>query len=88
MKGWYEEAEKWPEATPATTGATNKKKKLVDVALGNFALVLIEPTFADWIQLGTCMSDRRTCFYGGGDRDHRRTLKHALYPWWHEHLNY
>jgi hypothetical protein len=46
MKGGYEEAGKWPEAIPSTTGATNKKK-LVDVALGNLAPVLIEPTFAD-----------------------------------------
>jgi pyridoxamine 5'-phosphate oxidase len=60
MKGWYEEVEKWPEATPATTGATNKKRKLVDVALGNFALVLIEPTFVDWIQLGTCCQGHST----------------------------
>jgi hypothetical protein len=87
MKEGYEEAEMWPEAIPATAGATNRKeKKLVDVALGNFVLVLIEPTFADWIQLGT-VPDPRT-FYRGEDRDHRRALKHALYPWWYEHLYY
>jgi pyridoxamine 5'-phosphate oxidase len=67
MKGGYEEAEKWPETIPTTTGATNEKeKKLVDEALGNFVLVLIEPTFVDWVQLGTT-PDRRTFFYRGDD---------------------
>jgi hypothetical protein len=88
MKGGYEEAEKQPETIPTTTGVTNEnEKKLVDVALGNLALVLIEPTFADWIQLGA-MPDRQTCFDRGGDRGHCRTLKHALYRWSYKYLNY
>jgi pyridoxamine 5'-phosphate oxidase len=36
IKGGYEEAEKWPGAILATTGATNtNEKKLVDVAVEN-----------------------------------------------------
>ena len=67
MEGGYEEAKKWPETIPTTTGATNEKeKKLVETALGNFALVLVEPTFVDWVQLDT-VPDRRTFFDRGQD---------------------
>ena len=67
MKGGYGEAEKWPETIPTTAGARNEKEKeLVEMALGNFALVLIEPTFVDWVQL-SAVPDRRTFFDRGRD---------------------
>lgn len=66
MEGGYEEAEKWPKTIPTTTGVANEmEKKLVEEALSNFALVLIEPTFVDWIQLGI-IPNRRTFFHTEG----------------------
>lgn len=74
MKGGYEEAGKWPKTVPTTTGATNEnEKKLVEVALGNFALVLIEPTYVDWVQLGVS-PDRRTFFHRGEDESWTETI--------------
>lgn len=67
MKGGYDEAKKWPETIPTTSGAANEKEKeLVEQALGNFALVLIEPTYVDWVQLGI-VPNRRTFFHRGDD---------------------
>ena len=66
MEGGYEEANGWPKSVPTTTGATNEEeKKLVEVALGNFALVLIEPTFVDWVQMGVVPIQRT--FFTRGD---------------------
>ncbi|KAF9786798.1 hypothetical protein BJ322DRAFT_1052049 [Thelephora terrestris] len=74
MKGGYEEAKDWPETVPTTSGATNEKeKKLVEQALGNFALVLIEPTYVDWVQLGTS-PNRRTFFHRGDDGSWTETI--------------
>ena len=74
LKGGYEEAEKWPKSVPTTTGATNEEeKKLVEEALGNFALVLIEPTFVDWVQLGV-VPNQRTFFARGGDETWTETI--------------
>jgi pyridoxamine 5'-phosphate oxidase len=74
MKGGYEEAKDWPETVPTTSGATNEKeKKLVEQALGNFALVLIEPTYVDWVQLGTS-PNRRTFFHRGYDGSWTETI--------------
>lgn len=62
MEGGYEEAKNWPETIPTTSEVgSEKEKKLVAEALGNFALVLVQPTFVDWHQLGTT-PDRRTFF--------------------------
>ena len=74
MKGGYEEANKWPKTIPTSTGAANEEeKKLVEEALGNFALVLIEPTFVDWVQLGV-VPDRRTFFHRGEDGSWTETI--------------
>lgn len=74
MKGGYEEAKEWPETIPSTTEATNEnEKKLVEEALGNFALVLIEPTYVDWTQLGIS-PDRRTLFYRGENGSWTETI--------------
>ena len=74
LKGGYEEAEKWPKSVPTTTGATNEEeKKLVEEALGNFALVLVEPTFVDWVQMGV-VPNRRTFFTRGDDGSWTETI--------------
>ena len=74
MDGGYEEAKKWPETIPTTTGATNEKeKKLVDQALANFVLILIEPTYVDWVQLGV-VPNQRTLFYRGDDGSWTETI--------------
>lgn len=74
MPGGYEDAKKWPLAVPTTTGATTEEeKKLVKQALGNFALVLIEPTYVDWIQISV-VPNRRTLFRRGGDGSWTETI--------------
>ena len=74
LKGGYEEAKKWPKSVPATTGATNEEeKKLVEEALGNFALVLIEPTFVDWVEMGV-LPNQRTFFTRGDDGSWAETI--------------
>ena len=48
MEGGYKEAERRPKTVPKTSEATNEKeKKAVKQALGNFALILVELTYAD-----------------------------------------
>ena len=74
LEGGYEEAKKWPQTIPTSTGAANEKeKKLVEQALRNFALVLIEPTYVDWAQLGV-VPDRRTFFCRGDDECWTETI--------------
>ena len=74
LKGGYEEAKKWPESVPATTGVTNEEeRKLVDEALGNFALILIEPNYVDWVQLGI-VPNRRTFFTREDDESWTETI--------------
>lgn len=74
MEGGYEEAKKWPETIPTTTGAKNEKeKKLVEQALANFVLILLEPTYVDWVQLGT-VPDRRTLFHREDDESWTETI--------------
>lgn len=74
MEGGYEEANKWPVTIPTTTGAKNEKeKKLVERALANFALVLVEPTYVDWVQLGV-VPEQRTFFYRGDDETWTETI--------------
>lgn len=74
LKGGYEESKEWPETIPSTTEATSEKdKKLVGEALGNFVLVLIEPSFVDWFQLGV-VPDRRTFFHRGQDGSWTETI--------------
>ena len=74
MEGGYEEAKKWPATIPTTTGAKNEgEKKLVEQALTKFALVLIEPTYVDWVQFGV-VPDKRTFFYRGEDETWTETI--------------
>jgi pyridoxamine 5'-phosphate oxidase len=61
MKGGYEEAKKWPTSIPKLGEAENEgDRKNQEIALGNFALVLVEPYFVDWVQLGVVPNQRTT----------------------------
>ena len=74
MPGGYEDAKKWPPTVPTTTGATTEEeKKLVEQALANFALVLIEPAYVDWIQV-SIVPNRRTLFHRGGGGSWTETI--------------
>lgn len=74
MEGGYEEAEKWPKTVLTTTGAKNEEeKKLVEQALKNFVLVLVEPVYVDWVQLGV-VPDRRTLFRREDDESWTETI--------------
>jgi len=74
MEGGYEEAKKWPTTVPTTTGAkSEREKKLVEQALTNFALVLIEPTYVDWLQSGV-VPNQRTFFYRAEDGTWTETI--------------
>lgn len=58
----YDEANAWPGPLPRLEEADNDEdKKNLEFALGNFALVLIDPFSVDWVQLGT-RPNRRTKF--------------------------
>ena len=74
LKGGYEEAKKWPKSVPTTTGAVSEEEKeLVKQALGNFALVLIEPSYVDWLQMGV-VPNQRTLFIRGDDESWTETI--------------
>ena len=67
MLGGYEATKKWPPAVPNTTGAmTEEEKRLIGQALADSALVLIGPTYVDWIQVSV-VPNRQTLFWRGDD---------------------
>ncbi|OCH89574.1 hypothetical protein OBBRIDRAFT_794164 [Obba rivulosa] len=58
----YEDAKKWPATVPRLGEAVSEEdKKNQEQALGNFALVLLEPEEVDWVQLGV-LPNQRTRF--------------------------
>ena len=58
----YDEADSWPSTLPRLEEADNDEdRKTLEYALGNFALVLIDPLEVDWVQLGI-KPNRRTKF--------------------------
>ncbi|CAL1694882.1 unnamed protein product [Somion occarium] len=58
----YDDAKAWPVTLPKLAEAeTEEDKKNLEIAISNFALLLIEPTVVDWVQLGV-KPDRRTKF--------------------------
>ena len=74
MDGGYEELKKRPDTVPTTTGATTpEEKKRVEQALANFAMLLVEPTYVDWYQMGV-VPDQRTLFYRGDDESWTETV--------------
>lgn len=72
--GGYDEAEKWPQKLPTLEEAENEdERKQVLFALGNFALVLIEPTDVDWVEMSV-VPNRRTRFVKGEDGQWTETI--------------
>jgi pyridoxamine 5'-phosphate oxidase len=66
LKGGYEEMDDWPTKVPKPSDAkTEKEKKLAELALSNFAIIVIEPLYVDWVQMAI-KPNRRTFFTRDG----------------------
>ncbi|KAI0286872.1 hypothetical protein BGY98DRAFT_908865 [Russula aff. rugulosa BPL654] len=62
LKGGYEEMDDWPTKVPKPSDAkTEKEKKLAELALSNYAIIVIEPLHVDWVQMAV-KPNRRTFF--------------------------
>ena len=62
LKGGYEEMNDWPVKVPKPSDAkTKKEKELAELALSNYAIVVIEPLNVDWVQMAI-KPNRRTFF--------------------------
>jgi len=62
LKGGYEEMNDWPAKVPKPSDAkTETEKKLAELALSNYAIIVIEPSYVDWAQLAI-KPNRRTFF--------------------------
>lgn len=52
----------WPAKVPKPSDAkTEKEKKLAELALSNYAIIVIEPLYVDWVQMAI-KPNRRTFF--------------------------
>lgn len=59
LEGGYEEAKKWPETLPKLGEEMSEAdRKNLAIALGNFALVLIDPVAVDFVELGITPNQR------------------------------
>lgn len=59
LDGGYEEGKKWPEKLPKLGEAENEEdKKNLEKALGNFALLVIDPVEVDYVELGVIPNQR------------------------------
>ncbi|KDQ62889.1 hypothetical protein JAAARDRAFT_146673 [Jaapia argillacea MUCL 33604] len=68
LKGGYEESKSWPEKVPKIGEAeTDEDKKNLEMALGNFALVALEPEEVDYVELGIVPNRRRRFVRKGED---------------------
>jgi len=68
LEGGYEEAKKWPRKLPKLGKAENEEdKKNLEMALGNFALVVIDPFEVDFVELGV-VPNQRTKFTRDGEQ--------------------
>ncbi|EIM83605.1 uncharacterized protein STEHIDRAFT_63546 [Stereum hirsutum FP-91666 SS1] len=66
LKGGYDEAKNWVESVKKEGEAeTDEEKKFTAQALGNFALMAIEPLEVDWVQMGI-VPNRRTKYWREG----------------------
>ena len=62
LKGGYEEMDDWPTNVPKPSDAkTEKEKNLAELALSNYAIIVIEPLRVDWVQMAI-KPNRRTLF--------------------------
>ncbi|KAF8524957.1 hypothetical protein JB92DRAFT_3081728 [Gautieria morchelliformis] len=72
----YDDAEKWPVTLPKHGEADGEEqKRLVEEALRNFALVVLDPTEVDFLELGPS-PDRRTTWTKKG----REWEEHIVVP--------
>jgi len=64
----YEEAKKWPQNLPKLGEAESEEdKKNLEMALGNFALVVIDPFEVDFVEMGV-VPNQRTKFTRDGEQ--------------------
>lgn len=76
LEGGYEEAKKWPQQLPKLGEADNEEDKTnLEIALGNFALVVIDPLEVDFVELGV-VPNQRTKF----TRDNEEWTEEILVP--------
>jgi pyridoxamine 5'-phosphate oxidase len=62
LQGGYEEMNDWPLEVPKPSEAkTEKERELAELALSNYALIVIEPLYVDWVQMAI-KPNRRTFF--------------------------
>ena len=67
LEGGYEEANKWPQKLPNLGNAESEEdKRNLEIALGNFALVVIDPSEVDFVELGV-VPNQRTKFTKHGE---------------------
>ncbi|KAG5653912.1 hypothetical protein H0H81_009504 [Sphagnurus paluster] len=67
LEGGEEEAKKWPvRLEEPGEHSTDEDRKNWEKALGNFALVIVDPTDVDYVELGV-VPNRRTRFWKNGD---------------------
>lgn len=66
----YDKAKEWPETVKKLSeldGATEEERKQTEVAFGNFALLLVDPTAVDYVELGV-VPNQRTFFKKEGEK--------------------
>lgn len=62
LQGGYEEMNDWPVEVPKPSEAkTEIERELAELALNNYALIVIEPMYIDWVQMAL-KPHRRTFF--------------------------
>lgn len=67
LEGGEEEAKKWPtKLEEPGEDADEETRKNWETALGNFALLIVDPTEVDFVELGV-VPNRRTRFWRTGD---------------------
>jgi len=67
LEGGYEEAKKWPHTLPQLGEAVSEEdKRNLEVALGNFALIVIDPIEVDFVELGLVPNQRTKFTRDGG----------------------
>jgi pyridoxamine 5'-phosphate oxidase len=59
LEGGYEEAKKWPQKLPTFSDVESEEdKSILELALSNFALVVIDPFEVDFVELGIVPNQR------------------------------
>ena len=67
LDGGYEEGNKWPDKLPKLGEAKNEEEKRnLEQALGNFALMVIDPVEVDFVELGVVPNQRTKFTREGG----------------------